>query len=238
MSEFESHYRTKPDTSSKKSLVDIFVTTALILVAVIGAKIPEAEWIVYIIGLLSVLSFILMVSHSKLGAWLCKKWHQRRDRVLLSKNIADYEEIFAESRVVKELVDKVERLEWGSDRPRSYSCASRSLHGLSSFYDSLHAPAYDRFLLLNYSMKESVGYIENYLRECDRLVVDRAVEFKYESERAELEKLVRQYDQFRDEHDRFCKRLNKKLRYAELLGFYGATLTFRPKELKLSATAS
>ncbi|MGL1959116.1 MAG: hypothetical protein OCD00_17595 [Colwellia sp.] len=50
------------------------------------------------------------------------------------------------------------------------------------------------------------------------------------SERSKILKLVRNYEDLRDEHDEFCNEINKKLSNFELLKFYGTSLNFVPKD--------
>lgn len=231
MSQYDAFGQPIAEPKSKHPWGETLVSVAAIVIAIVGAKVESLNWIIFICIPILLIAFCLMIAHSEIGTWISDKWAARSDRKILAKAEKEYSELFNDSAIADQLIEKVQRLQWNNNMPPTYIHPGNSYRVMQEILNNTNAKADTKLIIMNFCLRQFIEYVDGYLVACDRFVVDRIVNYKYESERVEMIKLVRKYDDFREEHDKFCKRLNKQLSATTLSLLYGHTISFEPKEL-------
>lgn len=231
MHNFEDMTNLEPANEKKTPWDQIVLGCTAVTVTFLGAKLEDYNWILYFTIPILSLSFVLMLLNTQAGKKV-KKWiYVNKERKHLSKSSKFYEEFLEKIRIAQKLADKIDQLDWGMEpRPRR-PYFSNSINELYNSLDRHQKPTYYQTIMLNHILNIYVEVADGYFKECDHLVIQRKIKYKSERDKTEILKLTRQYEDFKELHDEFCKKINKIIPHNQLKPFYSDTLCFTPKEL-------
>jgi hypothetical protein len=221
------------DASSKPNHPwgQIFISIAAVIVTLIGAKIEGFEWAIYIAVPVLIAAFVLMLSDTAMASQLRNKISNYKDRKIISKCSEEYLHFFKKIKVIKDISETISNMEWGEIKSPRYSFPSNRLSDLSIIINDKCHPKLSKAVFLNQALNVLVDEADRFIQESDYLVVQRKVTYKYEHEKSKLLKLIRKYDEFREQHDDFCSNINEKTSKVFLRQFYDHTFSFMPKEI-------
>jgi len=222
---------------NKHSIGQVFVAVATIAVAIVGAKVPEFEWFLYLCIPLLIILLTVMLFETKLGSYIKNVWHVKKDNKILKDEYAKYIEIFDKSETAEKLISSINKIDWGNIRPAQYLHLGNKHNRLKQMLETSNTSASSMLILLNYSLQEYIDYADGYLNHCDNYIINREVNYLNPLHKAETVKLIRRYEDFRDSHDEYCKSINLRLHNIKLLHFYGKELCFIPKEISVANEA-
>jgi len=210
------------------------ISIATLLITFAGIKVEGFEWVLYLTAPLLLLAFFLMLSESSIASKVRELYRARRDKRVVARIEDQYQLFFDKFKIVPELISKVENLDWcETAKPRSpnFNNELSNLNRTLSYCDS----KISRVFALNHMLNHYMDNVDSFLMECDCLVINRSIKYQCESKKSDLQKQLRKYDSFREDHDNFCKEINKNLNSSHLRCFYDHTFCFMPNEIE-SAT--
>ena len=222
----------KNEPASGSHWGEIVVAISTVVLALVAANIEGLRWLVYACLPLILVAFILMLAHSSVGKAITRIWHLWRDERILKRCGAEYCEFVEEANVVEELMRNVENLVWmGVTRPdRLYDY--HALVYLKTLIGPGHFKRGVNVQFVNLCLYEHFYYCSGYLAECDRYVRDGRVAFQDADHRLTVQRLVGRLEEYKERHNRFCKKINFRLRTPLLMEFYGRNLCFEINHLR------
>ena len=211
---------------------NLAVSVAAIIIGVIGVNSTKFEWLLYICAPVLGVAVFLMIWQTRFGKYISRLYESRRDQRHLAKQLSMYRKLVIEAKIAEKLFKAVSDLNWKQNRPSIYRHPEGYINQLLSISKGFGNGGATEFLYLNDSLNRHLEYIDSYLSQTDHLVVNRDVEFQYESEKTRLHKVIREYEEFINRHSRFCGAINSKLSSCRVQEFYGSDLCYSPKEMK------
>lgn len=220
----------EPAKGKKTPWDQIVLGCTAITVAFLGAKLEGYNWVLYFTIPILSLSFSLMLLNTQAGEKV-KRWIRlNKERKHLSKNAKLYKEFLVKINIAQNIADKIDQLDWGmKPRPRR-PYFSNSINELSNSLGSHQKNHYYQIILLNHILNMYVEAADSYFKECDHLVMQREIKYKSERDKSEILKLIRKYEDFKELHDEFFKKINITISHSPLKLFYSGTLCFTPEE--------
>jgi hypothetical protein len=217
------HEDSLKSTQDKSYWPQLALAAAAMVASVAGMKVPEFGWLLYLGGVVLVISLVLMVSDSLLAKKIHEAWLKFRGRKILRKFERNYLAHVEGFEVAVELWNEVNSLlgaarPWGSHAPNNtYSLIKQQINA---------APRGMKVIVANAFMRILFEQIDSYLYGADQMM--RAGKVRYESEEQQnrITKLSYRYEKLKEAHDSACKIINGQVFGYELIPLYGYDLGF------------
>lgn len=201
-----------------------------------GVKTEGFEWLLYLTIPIILIALFLILIDSGLSKKATCVIHCRRDRKVLNQISDEYESFLDKIEIVKKITEEISDLESNSTTRGNYSYPYNKISELKILLAKYDDSKALKVLVLNHVLSIHIEAADRYFCECDFFVINRNLKYKHEHDKAEMLKLIRKYETFRDQHNEFCKITNAKLKNSFLRCFYDQTFSFVPKEVVLEAS--
>ncbi len=201
-----------------------------------GVKTEGFEWLLYLTIPIILIALFLILIDSGLSKKVICTFHSRRDRKVLNQISDEYKSFLDKIDIVKKIAEEVSDLESGSTTKRNYSYPYNKISELKTMLSKHDDSRALKVLVLNHVLSIHIEAADSYFCECDFLVINRNLKYKHEHDKAEMLKLIRKYETFREQHNEFCEKTNIKLKNSFLRCFYDQTFSFVPKEIVVKAS--
>lgn len=205
---------------------EIVVAVSTVVLALVGAKIPGLQWLIYVCIPLIFLAFTLMLAHSAIGTTVRKSWLRWRDRRTLKHYCREYCDLVNEASVADEMANHIDGLVWGTVSRPVHLYDRNSLYYLRNLIDQKRSGGDQIVLFVNLLLFEHIWYASGHLRECDRYIRADQIKFKDSDQAVVMSKLLTKFDGYCERHNRFCKRINADLRTTALMELSTVNLSF------------
>ncbi len=209
---------------------ETIVAVLLVLAGYLGSGIQGFEWILYSFIPLSIALFFMALHKTSLWNWMVNIKVKIEDWWILRKNFNEYEEFIKKAEIVKQLYQKVDRLDWKQIRVSPYMRIGHELSNFKYLIPKFCSRKSCKLIFLNFLLTEYLERIHGQPHRCEDLLINNQDIYGRMRDQRELEEFARKYRDFVGFHNQFCVSVNKKLRASKLIEFYGQTLYFKPLE--------
>lgn len=221
----------RANDNSKNKWSEIALSFVALAITLASIKTEGFEWLLYVTIPVILIALFLIVLDTGLSKRIKAYVNSRHDKKLLCRISDEYEKFIDKIDIVKKVTEEISDLEWGSTKRSYYHYPHNKISEMKSLLSDYSGSKYSKVLLINHILSIHIESADHYIGECNFLVVNRDIQYRHEHDKAEMMKLVRKYDEFRERHNEFCESINSRLRGSCLRTFYDQTYSFLPKEL-------
>jgi len=205
------------DTNKKTQIwLAIIVATIPVIPAVVTFKVGGVTWILYLCGVIIVVSFGVLVWDRFIGLGFGRYRSNRRAMRLLKKNFERYGNIVEKFRVLEDIEKSLclDKIEWNSGRPELLRSVQNSLYCIKAGLD--HMPSEYRLIALNVALGEVVRPFDRWLSICDFKLKNGEAIYKTEEAQNSVMILLRKFTEITSAHDDLCEEINSKINQENL----------------------
>lgn len=212
--------------SSSHTWGQVVTAIAAPVTATIGAQVSGFEWLIPVGIVILAITVLLMLWESVIGQNIRRAFRRRSDNRTLAKSLEEYERIFEKSIIFQEVIEKIQGLEWADKRPPNYISIRNRLSSLNHDLKGVSGSRSAKLIFANSALRSNFEYVDAFLTYCDDFVVRGEVVYKDKREESEIQKLVAQFEKFRDDHNDVCDSINRKLKSVKLVPLYSGDYCF------------